>query len=57
MVKIDLSAKVVYIGVRLIYQNIVFSETTRPIESKKVGKGQEWIQSYITPDPRHCMGK
>ena len=30
----DLSAKVAHIGVPLIYLNIVFSETTRPIELK-----------------------
>ena len=27
------------------------------IESKKVGKDQELIQSSTTPDPGHCMGK
>ena len=30
----DLSAKVVYIGVLSIYQNIVFTETTKSIELK-----------------------
>ena len=30
----DLSAKVAHIGVPLTYLNIVFSETTKPIELK-----------------------
>ena len=31
-VTLDLSAKIAHIGVPSIYENIVFSETTRPIE-------------------------
>ena len=34
MLTLDLSTKVAHIGVRSTYQNIVFSETTKPIELK-----------------------
>ena len=34
IIKIDLLAKVAHIGAPSIYQNIVFSETIRPIELK-----------------------
>ena len=49
----DLSAKVAHIGVPLTYQNIVFSETTWPIEIKfHMTTPYDWLAKIYT----NCYG-
>ena len=45
----DLSAKVAHIGVRSTYLNIVFSETTRPMEIKvHMTTPYDWLAKICT---------
>ena len=49
----DLSAKVAHIGVPASYLNIVFSETTRPMESKlHMTTAYDWLAKICT----NCYG-
>ena len=49
----DLSAKVAHIGVPSTYLNIVFSETTRPMEIKfHMTTPYDWLAKICT----HCYG-
>ena len=52
-VNVDLSAKVAHIGVPSTYLNIVFSETTRPIEIKiHMTTPYDWLAKICT----NCYG-
>ena len=36
---------------------LCYTSEMKPLQSKKGGNNQEWIQSSTTPDPRYHIGK
>ena len=51
----DISAKVAHVGVPSTYQNIVFSETTRPIELKLVRALRGYFGPPMRPKNENCF--